>query len=206
MKSKLQELIKQYNDSFKKDLEFLQNYISKLSISDFFKSLRDFGRTKTKNGKDRYSSHFKNNMWYNRKQKNNNGIEVQLRDVLIEKMKNEDVLNDKSITTFDKLYEKINQLVLELNNEGIKGASQMTKYDVACYIGFVKGLTPTKIYIHRGVRDGAKLLDLIVNEKKDYILEKKEVFEKCPELKRLGEANHIENFLCINKIQLKEFK
>lgn len=199
------ELIESYNSKEANDLDQKQLFLYTQNESDFWIDLRDFGKVKL-NGKWVISSHFKNNIWYNMKQKALDGKEVQLRDELIKMFKERKILKDKRIKTFKHIYKNIEEITFELRNKGIIGASQMTNYDLSLYIGSRKKIYPKDVFIHRGVKDGAMLLGIINNKGKNYILKKTEVIKKCPLLQNLGDSKHIENFLCIYKHQLKNIE
>jgi hypothetical protein len=198
----LNDLINDYNSSHGIDFENRQKYLHSLSDNDLLKSLCNFGMVVI-DGKSRTSSHFKNNRWFNRKQITHTGTEVQFRNALIEQIRLRKILSSNKITTFDFIFREIETIVEELRKTGIKGASQMTVYDVALHLGAKRKIYPDKIYIHRGVRNGAYALDIIETEDKDYILPESEVFEKAALLKKLKSAKHIENFLCIKKNEIK---
>jgi hypothetical protein len=200
-KIKLFLLIAAYNLGHAKKLKLRQAFLQVQSETDFWKCLRDFGIVKIENKWER-STHFIKNRWYNRKQKKSNGKEVQLRDELIKLYKTRNVLNDAKIKTFDQIYEITIRIVTKLRKSGIRGADQMTMYDLSFYIGSRRKINPQKVYIHRGVIDGAKSLK-IIDDHKNHILNRAEVYKKCPLLILLGDSKHIENFLCINKNQLE---
>lgn len=201
----LNELIKDYNSNHKNELENRRIYLNSLSEDEFYKSLRDFGRV-VYNRKSKLLSHFKNNRWYNTTQITYDFKSVQLRDAFIEEFKKKNILTDQDLKTFNQVFQSIEDIYFDLQKRGFKGADQMTKYDIACYIGFRKGLNPIKVYIHRGVRKGAFALGLVRYKTKTHIMELKDIFKKIPALSELGEAMYVEDFLCRNKKQLGEFR
>jgi hypothetical protein len=201
----LLDLIKDYNSNHKSELENRRIYLNSLSEDDFFKSVRDFGRVVYK-GKSKLFSHFKNNRWYNTIQTTNDLKSVQLRDAFIEEIRKKNVLTDQNLTTFKHIFQSIEDIYTDLQKRGLKGANQMTKYDIACYIGFRKGLYPKDVYIHRGVINGAFALGLVRFRTKTAIIKLEKIIENIPALSELGEAMYVEDFLCRNKKQLREFR
>lgn len=196
----LSNLINDYNSTYKIGLEKGQKYLQSLSEDDLLKSLRNFGSV-TIDGKSKQSPHFKNNQWFNREQPKGSG--VQLRDVLIEEIKNRKILSNGKIKTFDSIFNEIEAIVAELRQDGIMGAGQMTIYDVSLYLGAKMKIYPNKVFVHRGVRSGAFALNITDSKNKNHILELSDVFKEAPLLKKLKSAKHIENFLCIKKNELK---
>lgn len=201
----LQDLIKDYNSNHKDELENRGIYLKSLSEDDFYKSVRDFGRVVYK-GKSKLLSHFKNNRWYNTYQTTYDLNSVQLRDAFIEEIRKKNILMDKNLKTFTQIFQSIEDIYSDLHKRGLKGANQMTKYDIACYISFRKGLYPQGVYIHQGVINGAFALGLVQFRTKTAIIELEKIFEKIPALSELGEAMYVEDFLCRNKKQLGEFR
>jgi hypothetical protein len=199
----LQDLIKDYNSNHKDELENRGIYLNSLTEDDFFKSVRDFGRVVYK-GKSKLLSHFKNNRWYNTYQTTYDLNCVQLRDAFIEEIRKKNILTDQNLKTFNQVFQSIEAIYSDLHKRGLKGANQMTKYDIACYIGFRKGLNPLNVYVHRGVRDGAFALGLVRYKTKTQIMELMNIFKEIPALSELGEAMYVEDFLCRYKKQLKE--
>jgi hypothetical protein len=193
------QLIQQYNVEWKNELETRLKKIAALSDSDFLDALRKNNHSKNMPT----LPHAKSNVWYNKKQIDKTGEPRQLRDAFIAELTNSDILNNKSITTFEEIFTQVSNIFRRLKDEGLKGAAQMTIYDISLYIAAKKKTKPPQdVYIHRGVRNGAFALNIIPNKNKDFIIPLDEVVLKCPCLKLLGSANHVENFLCIKKTQL----
>jgi hypothetical protein len=77
----------------------------------------------------------------------------------------------------------------------LKGVGELTIYDTALRIGSFLGLTPDKIYLHRGTRKGAR--KLIVNLRGKHYINKNELPVPLQD-PTLSEAE-IEDILCIYK-------
>jgi hypothetical protein len=93
----------------------------------------------------------------------------------------------KACSSFDELH----QVVAELLSD-IYGIGEMYIYDAAERLGKYLGLLPTRVYLHRGVRDGAKALGLDIRRGALEV-------DKLPKALRTLSADHLENFLCIYK-------
>jgi hypothetical protein len=89
--------------------------------------------------------------------------------------------------TFDHLHDTV---ISALN--GIEGLSELYYYDTAVRIGFYRDITPRKVYLHTGARDGARALGL------DYSAPFLEVSAVPKALRRLP-PHEIEDFFCIYK-------
>jgi hypothetical protein len=89
--------------------------------------------------------------------------------------------------SFDELFR-----LLETKLRPVKGLGELYVYDVALRIGAYLGLSPEKVYLHRGTRKGAKALGL--NHKVDAL----DVESVPKELRQLA-PHEIEDFLCIYK-------
>lgn len=103
------------------------------------------------------------------------------------KKNKEDIKNCKN---FDDLYGFIEKLV-----SCIKGLGELYFYDTALRIGAHLGLSPTKIFLHRGTRVGAKNLGLDGKAKTLEVSKMPEAFQKL-------EPYEIEDLLCIFKDKL----
>jgi hypothetical protein len=86
-------------------------------------------------------------------------------------------------------------LLVERLVSGIKGLKEMFVYDVAFRIGVFVNKWPTRVYLHRGTRDGAVAMGF------DGGLRWLEVSEFPSEFREL-EAYLIENLLCTHKADL----
>jgi hypothetical protein len=93
--------------------------------------------------------------------------------------------------TFDNLFNLIERLVLDIN-----GIGELYVYDTSLRIGAKLGLLPTKVYLHRGTRKGAKNLNLSIGIKGN--TKSIEVLSLPPEF-QLIEPHEIEDVLCIFK-------
>jgi hypothetical protein len=96
----------------------------------------------------------------------------------------------KSCRSFDELHALVKKLLWD-----VYGIGELYVYDSAERLGKYLGLSPTRVYLHRGVRDGAKALGL--NTRRG-VLE----LDELPKALRLLSADHAENFLCIYKDRL----
>lgn len=96
-----------------------------------------------------------------------------------------------SCRTFDSLLVLIQDLLV-----GVPGLGELYYYDTARRIGAFLSLFPTRVYLHRGTRDGAKALGL--DHKKPYL----SMSSLPAELRKL-EPKHVEDFLCRYKERLK---
>ena len=91
--------------------------------------------------------------------------------------------------TFDELFTLIESLVLNIN-----GIGELYVYDTSLRIGAKLGLLPTKVYLHRGTREGAKNLNIGIKGNTKSI----EVSSLPPEF-QLIKPHEIEDALCIFK-------
>lgn len=94
--------------------------------------------------------------------------------------------------TFDELHDVINAAVRDIDMIG-----PLTVYDIAHRLGAFLGLEPTRVYLHRGTRDGARVLGL---GRGRHALDLDELPR---EFHRLTAAE-AEDCLCIYKAQLRE--
>jgi hypothetical protein len=101
-------------------------------------------------------------------------------------------LNYRNVKSFDHLYELLSQTLLP-----IRGIGPLTIYDTAHRLGAYLRLSPKHVYIHAGVRIGAKALRLSTRERKFSI----DAFP--PALRRLR-PEQIEDCLCIYKQELRQ--
>jgi len=90
-------------------------------------------------------------------------------------------------SSFDELFELVEALI-----RPIYGIGELAVYDTALRIGERLGLEPTKVYLHRGTREGAKALGLAYRRKAI------ELAELPTELRSLP-ARELEDVLCIYK-------
>jgi hypothetical protein len=60
--------------------------------------------------------------------------------------------------TFDELYETVSSI--RRRPSAIPGIGDLAIYDISLRIGAKRGLEPEMVYLHRGVRDGARALGL----------------------------------------------
>jgi hypothetical protein len=93
-------------------------------------------------------------------------------------------------------FEELHQLISETIND-IRGIGELMIYDTAHRIGARLELRPQHVYLHAGVRDGAKALRL------NHCAEKLSMRELPPELRRLS-PGQVEDCLCIYKTRLKK--
>lgn len=93
--------------------------------------------------------------------------------------------------TFDELHDVINAAVRHIDMIG-----PLTVYDIAHHLGAFLGLEPTRVYLHRGTREGARALGLGRG------LHTLDLDDLPPELQRLTAAE-AEDCLCIYKAQLR---
>lgn len=94
--------------------------------------------------------------------------------------------------SFDELFELVSRII-----GSIPGIGELAVYDTVLRIGSRWGLRPTKVYLHRGTRDGARALGL------DARREAIEVRELPAALRGLS-ARELEDLLCIYKDDLSE--
>lgn len=92
-------------------------------------------------------------------------------------------------------FEELHQLVSDTIGN-IHGIGELTIYDTAHRIGARSGLRPQHVFLHAGVRDGAKALGL------DHSVERLSVRDLPPELRRLR-PEQVEDCLCSYKARLK---
>jgi len=92
---------------------------------------------------------------------------------------------------FDELHATVEDLLC-----GVAGVGELMTYDTALRIGAKLGLYPSRVYLHRGTRDGAQALGL------DWRAHQIEVGELPQELRAL-EPYEIEDCLCILKRDLE---
>lgn len=93
-------------------------------------------------------------------------------------------------------FEELHQLVSDTIGK-IHGVGELTIYDTAHRIGARFGLRPQHVYLHAGVRDGARALGL------NYSTERLSMRELPPEFRRLS-PEQTEDCLCIYKARLKK--
>lgn len=96
----------------------------------------------------------------------------------------------KSCKTFDQLHALFEELL-----GPIEGIGTLYIYDAALRMGAYLRLSPKRVYLHAGTRDGAKALGLDHGRK---YLDRAELPQ---ELRTLG-ADQVESFLCIYKDRL----
>lgn len=94
--------------------------------------------------------------------------------------------------SFDELHDAINAAIRDIDMIG-----PLTVYDIARRIGAFLGLEPTRVYLHRGTRDGARVLGL---GRGRHVLDLDELPR---EFHRLTAAE-AEDCLCIYKAQLAQ--
>ena len=144
--------------------------------------------------------HFRNNFWYSCFQPDRNAVvRYQLKDELYKLLLANPINKRTGVNTFEDVFTEVKTDLKTLEKKGIKGINgQLTIYDVSLYIGSFMDITPkNKVYIHRGAKVGAHKLGLTKTKSVDRILDFSDVITMCPELITLGDADHIENFLCI---------
>lgn len=79
----------------------------------------------------------------------------------------------------------------------IKGVRELFTYDVSHRLGLYLGLRPERVYLHRGTRDGAKALGIVVSGRK-YI-----ELDELPEPLQGLLPEEAEDVLCIYKSRFK---
>jgi hypothetical protein len=94
----------------------------------------------------------------------------------------------KACRSFDALHSLLESLLSD-----IYGIGEMYIYDAAQRLGAYLGLSPVRVYLHAGVRNGAKARGL--QTKRRHTLEISEL----PKALRALSGDDIENFLCIYK-------
>lgn len=141
--------------------------------------------------------------WYFKEQTHDNGSKISLRDAIITEAQRQNVLNSPRLKNFTDIFSEVKNICNLLRESGIKGAQQMTMYDIALYIAVRKNIEPTDVYIHQGVTKGAFAIGLVCELNQDYIIPLNDVFIKFPSLLPLVKAKHVENFLCIYHNQLE---
>lgn len=199
----LKDLIQDYQLRFGQDENNRRKYLRSITSNQMFIDLRNFGTVRI-NGKARYFSHFKNNRWFNRKQQTNDGRVTQLRDEFITHLRASYIFNNRSDQElfFEEIFQEICRIYENIKEERIKGANQMTLYDIACFVGDHLAIYPQKVYVHQGVIKGAKALNLI-SKNEETTLSVEEIIRKVPELECLkDDPDQIESFLCIQKDEL----
>jgi hypothetical protein len=100
----------------------------------------------------------------------------------------EDLRRSKS---FDQLHN-----LIEENLGGIRGLGELYYYDTALRAGASLRLKPTRVYLHRGTREGARALGL------DWRADSLDQ-HTLPEALAVLEPGEIEDFLCIYKDYLR---
>jgi hypothetical protein len=95
------------------------------------------------------------------------------------------LLDLETATNFAKLHEVVASAVKNIDDIG-----DLYIYDTALRIGAKRDLEPTRVYLHRGTREGAKALGL--EWRRDCL----DMFD-FPELRKHLEAHEIEDVLCI---------
>ena len=106
-------------------------------------------------------------------------------------------VKSKSFADFDELFAYVDSL-----SRGVDNYGDLAKYDFSLRYGFKRGLRPEKyVYTHRGAGIGASALVKagLLNDVKHKI----DINDFPSLLRQLG-AMHVENFLCIYKIELKQ--
>ena len=93
--------------------------------------------------------------------------------------------------TFDELFEVVKKAVGEIRNLG-----ELYVYDTAFRLGCKLGLMPTKVYLHSGTRDGARVLGLQTRDTQALDV------SILPRGLQVLEPHEIEDVLCIYKDQL----
>jgi hypothetical protein len=73
---------------------------------------------------------------------------------------------------------------------------ELFSYDTALRIGAKMGLTPEKVYLHRGTRIGARALGL--DARVDFL-----IIDQLPSVLQVLEPREVEDFLCIFKDKLE---
>jgi hypothetical protein len=92
-------------------------------------------------------------------------------------------------------FAQLHNLIKEHLN-GIRGLAELYYYDTALRIGASLGLTPKRVYLHRGTRDGARNLGL--DWRADSLHPR-----ALPKALAVLEPYEIEDFLCIYKRWLR---
>lgn len=95
--------------------------------------------------------------------------------------------NFKVCSSFHQLYERVDEAI-----GSIHGVGDLAVYDTALRIGAKLGLSPDRVYLHRGTRQGARALGL--NWRAPY-LERKDL----PAPLRKVPPREVEDILCIFK-------
>ena len=90
-------------------------------------------------------------------------------------------------TNFDELFNAVGSAL-----RGIEWLGELYYYDTALRLGFYRGITPTKVYLHAGARDGARALGL--DHKAAFI-----AIGSVPKQLRHLKPYEIEDFFCIYK-------
>jgi hypothetical protein len=93
-------------------------------------------------------------------------------------------------------FEQLHQLISDTIGS-IRGIGELMIYDTAHRIGARLGLRPQHVYLHAGVRDGAKALRL------NHSANKLSVGQLPPEFRRLR-PEQVEDCLCIYKARLQK--
>ncbi|MDH5415099.1 MAG: hypothetical protein OEW87_13265 [Flavobacteriaceae bacterium] len=191
------ELIEEYNTTYGDKLNKKVEFLSLLNKDELLTSLINKGMVVIDNESLPFD-HLVQNEWYDKFQKDNEGNWVSFNVEFVKELKQSELLNKSSQNNFEGIFSKVNEIIKKLNAREIKGAGQMTKYDLALYIGAYLEVHPDKVYIHRGVIKGARLLELISNND-ETIMDVADILNVRPELEQLGEALYIEDFLCVLK-------
>lgn len=98
----------------------------------------------------------------------------------------------RAVTSFDELID-----LLEATIRRIPGIGELPVYDTAVRIGARLGLEPSKVYLHRGTREGAAALGL---DTKKHALD----LDDLPVELRILAAREAEDVLCIYKQDLAQ--
>lgn len=98
--------------------------------------------------------------------------------------------NIRPAATFDDLHAEVQNIV-----GGIPGIGELYVYDTAVRIGVKRQLSPKHVYIHAGVREGARMCGLDPTRTKIPMSD-------LPNALRTLEPNEVEDILCIYKHQI----
>ena len=90
-------------------------------------------------------------------------------------------------SNFDELFSTVVSALRD-----IEGLGELYYYDTALRLGFYRGITPTKVYLHAGARDGARALGL--DHRAGFV-----DMGSVPKQLRHLKPHEIEDFFCIYK-------
>jgi hypothetical protein len=98
-------------------------------------------------------------------------------------------------------FERIIEIV---NDESILGFGPLAKYDTALRIASKLGIQPTKVYLHRGTRIGAKAIGINIRKRRYLeVHELPKVFQDAIDAQIIS-VKHVEDILCIYKDKFQQ--